>query len=142
MSRPRARSRGQAGTAALELVLGIGLLLIPTACLVITFPTWSERQLVARNAARESARKLATAPTWAAGTGAADRSIQETAVDAGLVPGALRSTYAGSLDRGDTVTVAVTIDIPAVVLPLFGATGGWTYTATHKEWVDRFRSRP
>ena len=128
--------------AALELVLGVGLLLIPTACLVITFPTWSERQLIARNAAREAARGLATAPTWAAGTAAADRSVQESAVDAGLVPGSVRSTYTGSLDRGGTVTAAVTVNIPAVVLPVFGGTGGWQYTAVHTDHVDRFRSRP
>lgn len=138
----RSARHGQAGMAALELVLAVGLLLLPTACLVITFPTWSERQLIARNAARESARRVATAPTWASGTAAADRSIQATAVDAGLVPESMHSTYTGSLDRGGTVTVSVTIDIPAVVLPIFGPTGGWAYTATHKEWVDRYRSRP
>lgn len=138
----RRAPRDQAGMAALELVLGVGLLLIPTACLVITFPTWSERQLIARNAARESARRLATASTWSAGTAAADRSINDSSADAGLGAEALRGRYTGSVQRGGTVTVAVTIDIPAVVLPVFGATGGWAYTATHSERVDRFRSRP
>jgi hypothetical protein len=138
----RRSSRDQAGMAALELILGVGLLLIPTACLVITFPTWSERQLIARNAARESARRLATASTWSAGTVAADRLITESSTDAGLGAEAMRGRYTGSVQRGGTVTVAVSIDIPAVVLPVFGTTGGWSYTATHSERVDSFRSRP
>jgi len=132
----------QAGYAAIELVLAVGMLLIPVACLVLTLPTWVERQTVARTAAREAARQLAGAPTWSAGMSQADRTVSEITDNNGLAPGDMRAGYQGSLARGSTVTARVTIDIPAVNLPLFGPTGGFSYTASHDELVDRYRSQP
>ncbi len=41
------------GFVAAELVLGVGLLLFPVALLVLTLPTWSERQATGRAIARE-----------------------------------------------------------------------------------------
>lgn len=140
MSRGRA-NRGQGGFAGLELTLAVGFLLIPVACLVLTLPTWVERQTVARTAAREAARQLATAPSWSTGVAQADQAVAEIADNNGLNRNGVHAGYQGSLTRGSTVTVRVTVDIPAVNLPLFGATGGFAYTATHDETVDAYRSR-
>ena len=49
----------EAGFVATELILGIGLLILPVALLVLTLPGWSERQTTARVIARETARTLA-----------------------------------------------------------------------------------
>jgi hypothetical protein len=49
--RPHGRSR-EGGYVAAELALGIGLLVFPVALLVLTLPTWSERQTTARSIAR------------------------------------------------------------------------------------------
>lgn len=141
MTRP-IRKRTEAGYAAVELTLAIGMLLIPIACLVLTLPTWVERQTVARTASREAARQLAGAPTWGAGVTQADRTVDEITDNNGLNRADVRSGYQGSHTRGGTVTAQVTIDIPAVNLPLFGPTGGFSYTATHNETVDSYRSRP
>ncbi len=142
MTRRHPKQGTEAGYAAVELTLAVGMLLIPVACLVLTLPTWVERQTVARTAAREAARQLATAPTWGAGVTQADRTVDEITVNNGLDRADVRSGYRGSLTRGGTVTVQVTIDIPTVNLPLFGPTGGFSYTATHNETVDTYRSRP
>jgi len=51
-------ARREQGSAALELPLLLGLLLIPFGLLMLTFPTWVERQTAARDAAGEVARHL------------------------------------------------------------------------------------
>jgi hypothetical protein len=57
--RRRARAtRQDAGYVAAELALGVGLLVFPVAMLVLTLPTWSERQASARAIAREMARTV------------------------------------------------------------------------------------
>ena len=49
----------EAGFVATELVLGIGLLVVPVALVVLTLPGWSERQVTARVISREVARRIA-----------------------------------------------------------------------------------
>src|SRR4029450_3785955 len=49
------------GYVAGELAIVIGLLVFPVALLVLTLPTWSERQTTARSVARELARVIAVA---------------------------------------------------------------------------------
>ena len=44
---------------ATELVVGLGLLVLPVALLVLTLPGWSERQVTARVISREVARRTA-----------------------------------------------------------------------------------
>ena len=47
MTRHPGHGQRDDGFAATELVLGVGLLLVPVALLVLTLPTWSERQTTA-----------------------------------------------------------------------------------------------
>ncbi len=58
--RRHSRSR-EGGYVAAELALGVGLLVFPVALLVLTLPTWSERQTTARSIAREVSRVVAVA---------------------------------------------------------------------------------
>ena len=117
------------GTAALELPLVVGLLLIPLGLLVLHIPVWIERQHAARDAAAEAARAVVVDTD---GVVAADVEAVVDAVGAGygLAPGALRLR----LDQDDTwVTARVTVTIPAARLPGLGSVVALEWTASHQE---------
>ncbi len=62
------------------------------------------------------------------GVPSADVSVELECDDgAGLVP-------------GSDVEARVTITMPAVQLPAIGAVGAWSWTARHREPVDRYVS--
>jgi hypothetical protein len=124
---------------ATELVLGLGLLVLPVALLVVTLPSWSERQVTARVVSREVARRAATdgvcalADARALGASMArnlgvpsdDLTVDLSCADgAALVPGA-------------DVECRVTVRMPAVDVPGVSAVGEWSWTARHREPVDR-----
>lgn len=138
----RRRALGERGYVAAELALGVGLLVFPVALLVLTLPTWSERQSAGRAIAREAARSLAVSGRCDPRTA---RDVGETmAANLGLRDGAVAvrvDCAAGSrLPRGGTVTVDVEVTMPAVRIPGVTSVGEWTWTATHSEPVDRYRS--
>lgn len=129
------------GFVAAELALGIGLLLFPVAMLVVTLPTWSERQSVARAVAREVARTIAVAGTCdaeraraVAGEMAVNLGVTVTDVGLDCAP--------GRLPRGGRVTASVTVAVPAIVIPGIGAADAWRWTARHSQPVDPYRSFP
>ena len=134
--------RGDGGYVAAELALGVGLLLFPVALLVLTLPTWSERQATGRAIAREAARTVAisgrcdeaaareTGTTMAANLGLRDGAVT---VRLDCAPGA-------RLPRDGGVTARVTVGMPAVDIPGIVAVGAWTWTAEHTEPVDKYRS--
>ena len=76
---------GERGYVAGELALGIGLLVFPVALLVLTLPTWSERQTTARSIAREVSRVVAVAGVC--DRTAASQTGYEMARNLGLAPG-------------------------------------------------------
>jgi hypothetical protein len=137
-----ARRRDERGFVAIELALGVGLLLIPVALLVITIPTWSERQATARAIVREVARSTAVAGVC--DTGAADETADTMADNLGVEPGEvevdLRCFPGERLPRGGEVEAAVTIQMPAMRFPGITQVGGWDWTANHREPVDPYRS--
>ena len=124
--------RSERGTAAIELPLVLGLVLIPLGLLVLTVPTWVERQEAATEAAAEAARAVVT------GTGSADRVavahavVEEVAASHGLPPGSLRLELRSG-GRGQPVTARVTVEIPLAPLPGLGRLPAVDWTATHTE---------
>ncbi len=132
----------ESGFVATEFAFGVAVLVLPVALLVLTFPRWSERQVTARVVAREVARRAArdglcdasaaraVGATMARNLGVAPRDVgvQLACADgAGLAP-------------GSDVEARVTIAMPAVQVPGVGAVGAWTWTARHREPVDRYVS--
>jgi len=132
----------ESGFVATELAFGVAVLVLPIALLVLTFPRWSERQVTARVIGREVARRAARdgicdvgdaralGATMARNLGVApdDVTVDLSCADgAGLAPG------------GD-VEATVTITMPAVQMPGVGAVGAWSWTARHREPVDRYVS--
>jgi hypothetical protein len=139
--RRHGRSR-EGGYVAAELALGVGLLVFPVALLVLTLPTWSERQTTARSIAREVSRVVAV-------EGVCDRGrAAETGLDMarnlGLAPSGvdvqLDCVPGGRLPRGGSVRASVTVAVPAVTFPGIGSVGAWSWTAHHSEPVDQYRS--
>lgn len=137
-----ARRSDERGYVAGELAIGIGLLVFPVALLVLTLPTWSERQTTARSVAREVARVVAVA-------GVCDRhravdTGHDMARNLGLQPGdldiELDCAPGARLGRGNSVRASVTVAVPAVHLPGIGSVGAWSWTAHHNEPIDQYRS--
>ena len=131
------------GFAATELVLGVGVLLLPVALLVLTLPTWSERQTTARAIAREVARAAVASGRCDHGDAAALASSM--ARNLGLAPGdaSVGLECSGTaLGPGDDVEAAVTVRMPAVHVVGIGDVAGWSWTAHHRQPVDVYVSAP
>lgn len=146
----------QRGTAAIELVVGFTLIMIPMAMLVLSFAPLLEARSFVRIASSEMARVIATtdgdevgAERWiarmAANNGFEPGAIDvvlcggtESALGSGLTSSCLSDT--GVLTRGQYVTVFMRVTVD--VTPLF--TGGFTASTgyEHAELVDLYRSIP
>jgi hypothetical protein len=141
MVRRHGRSR-EGGYVAAELALGVGLLVFPVALLVLTLPTWSERQTTARSIAREVSRVVAVAGVC--DRGRATDTGYDMARNLGLAPSdvdvRLDCVPGGRLPRGGSVRASVTVAVPAVTFPGIGSVGAWSWTAHHSEPVDQYRS--
>jgi hypothetical protein len=135
-------SRGDDGFVATELALGIGLLLVPVALVVLTIPSWSERQTTGRAIAREVGRAVAR-EGWCdtalandlAGSMASNLALERSEVDVELDCGA-----GDELVTGSELAVSVTVRMPAVHLPAVGTVGEWSWTARNHQPVDRYGS--
>ncbi len=133
--------RHERGSIPIEFALGIGVLMLPVAVLVLIFPNWAERQSMARVAAQESAREAAIAPDWDSGAAAASEVAAQIAANHGLAAEDLQEIrLSGSLSRGGSVTATVTVRVPVIVVPGLAPAGGFSWTASHTEPVDRYRS--
>jgi len=136
------RRRAEHGSAAVELPVAIGLLLVPVALLVISLPAWPERQTVARSAAAEASRTMALAGSWEQGAAQARAVVARAATNSGLDPADMSVALAGSLERGASVTATVRVAMPGLALPGLGPVAGWRWTASHTARVDDYRSLP
>jgi hypothetical protein len=136
----RRRSISDRGAAAIEMPLAVGLLLLPVAIVVMVVPQWPERQTVARAAAKDAATAYANAADAESGSALAMALVSAAAANHGLPAGAMTVELSGDWCRACTVTAAVTIDIPAVDVPLVGTVGSFTYTASSSARIDDYRS--
>ena len=134
----RRRLRGDRGTVAVELPLAVGLILLPVAVLVMVIPQWPERQTVATAAAKEAATLYATAPSAGEGAAAAEAAVAQAAANYGL--DGLQLELTGSWCRGCTVTARVTVEIPAVHIPMIGTIGSTNWTAASSARVEDYGS--
>jgi len=136
------RCRSERGFVATEFALGIAVLLIPVACLVLTLPTWSERKTTARAIVREVARVVASSGVCDQESARGLTAIMarnlglpdgDATVELGCWPGA-------PLEPGSELEAAVTVRMPAVDIPGVGPVGAWSWTARHRQPVDRYVS--
>lgn len=137
--------RDDAGFAAVELVAGVALLVLPVALLVLSVPVWAETQTSARTIAREAARVLALADDDATGRAAALAMAARIADNLGVelvAPPTLEGTVDAPPGRAGTVTARVTVRLPLLGLPLLADLTEVDWTVAHDEPVDAYRSRP
>ena len=125
------RHASQRGSALIEFPMVVGLVLIPFGVLVLSASTWVERQTAARDAAAEAARLLVVGDPDGVSVVAI---IEQIEAGYGLPDGSLRAAIPdGGLVPGQSITVAVTVEIPAMSLPVFGGVGAVDWTAEHAE---------
>ena len=137
--RRSSRETADRGAAAIELPLAVGLLLLPISMIVMLVPQWPERQTIARAAAKDAASVYSNAVDPVIGAEQARASVEQAAVNAGLAPGALTVELVGEWCRACTVTAHVTVDIPAVDIPMMGAVGSFTWSASSAARIDDYR---
>lgn len=140
------RTRPESGHAAVELALGIGLLLLPAAVLVLGFGPWSERTVLATSAAAEGSRAAVIALSVEAGSVV----VAEMAENFGLSAGEVRVGWCGaspaasgggdcSFVRGAAVEAVVEVWVPLITTP-WGQIGGVWVSRSHVENIDLYRS--
>ena len=138
------RRNPEGGFVATEFALGIGLLLFPVACVVLTMPTWSERKTTARAIVREVARVVAS--TGVCDNASARGLTEIMARNLGMSPADTRIDLecrpGAALEPGSEVGAAVTVRMPALDIPGIGPVGEWSWTARHNQPVDRYRGVP
>jgi hypothetical protein len=130
----------ESGSAPLEFVLGVCVLLLPTVMLVSILPTWSARQVVTAAMAREAARAYVLAPGPAEADRLARRVADQIARDHGHEPSAFSVRVSGRWALGAAVAVEVRTTVPLVRVPLFGRMGRFSLAARHTEQRDPYRS--
>jgi hypothetical protein len=128
------------GATAVELPLAVCLLLLPIAMIVMLLPQWPERQTVATAAAKDAATIYANASDPSTGAELAASSVAQAAANYGLPAGSLTVQLGGEWCRACTVTADVTVDIPAIDVPMVGTVGSFTWTATSTARIDDYRS--
>lgn len=149
------RSR-EAGTAAIELVVGVALIMVPMAMIVLSFAPLLEARTFVRLASAEMARTIAISDgdelvaRQAIRDMAANNNIDPARIDVALCGGAestLSSAPAstctdpdGLLTRGTYVTVFMRVTVDVVPLFVNGFTMSTGYE--HAELVDQYRSIP
>ncbi len=137
----RARAvRREGGHVAIEFALSIGLLLLPVVLLVAALPSWTERQHAATVVAREAVSAAVAAYPADGGVDARD-AVEETLANYGIPASAAETTFVrDDVRRGGIVSVRVTIEMPAVVVPGIGTIGGFHWSAVQARRIDDYRS--
>jgi hypothetical protein len=133
----------QAGAAyaAVEMILVLGLILLPTIAGIAQLPRWVDAKSTADLAAQEAARQIVLADSMSEGVAAAEAVAYAVVANRGFdVSSGTSMSVVGNLERGATVTVTVALQVPPVVLPGFGPVGGTiSISRSASERVDDYR---
>ena len=130
-----------AAYAAVEMILVLGLILLPLLAGIAQIPRWVDAKSTADLAAQEAARTMVLADSTSAGRSAAENVVVAILENRGIDVGSLEVVdVSGDLVRGGTIAVTVTIRVPPVILPGFGPVGGSiTLSRSATERVDDYR---
>ena len=136
------RWRPERGTAAVEMVLVLPVLLLLLAATVGAGRLVSTKSAVL-DVAREAARAAAEAPDAASAEAIASQRARDVAVGLGLDTSRLEVTQdPGAFDRGGAYAVQVTYRVQLSDLPALGfLPGSVVVSARHTELIERFGSR-
>jgi len=127
--------------AAVEMVLVLGIILLPLLAGIAQLPRWVDARTTADLAAQEAARQMVLADTWDAGAAAGATAAVEVVRNHGFPDAMLQAVvFEGALERGSTVTATVTLSVAPVIVPGVGEVGGAIrLTRSATERVDDYR---
>ena len=134
------RWAGDRGDAAIELALGVALLLLPVLALVGTLPRWVDHREGAAAAAAEAAR-VAASEFPEQDLERARAAARDVLVAHGVSLAEAAIDIEAAVDRGDVVRASVRVRVPALRLPLIGEAGAWSVTVTASRRIEDHRSR-
>lgn len=83
---------------------------------------------------------MALAESWDDGLVEATDVVERAARNAGIDTEDVSVTVDGGLLRGSTLTANVTVTMPALRIPGVTTVGSWSWTASHSERVEDYRS--
>lgn len=113
--------RGERGTAVIEWILCMGLMILPMTGL-LTVIAWPSRLNAASAAAYQAAKAAAEAPNPAAGEDLGRQRAADVLANHGFDPSSASVTFnVADPGRGDAVQATVTIDLPALRFPGIGS---------------------
>lgn len=141
----RDADRVERGSVSLELIFAVGFLLIPATALLAQMPTWVGTNQAAQTAATEAARLVVLADDMTTGVAAATQTASDIIVNHGLDPTDLldltvTATPPGDLQRGQVVTVTVTVRGSPIHVPGLGSVGNpFDAVGSATERVDDYR---
>ena len=133
------------GSAVVEFAVLGTLIFGVLVQMVVLFGGLHRATLATSAAAREYGRAVVLADSESDAARRGELVVEQTAVNHGLAPDALRASVAGRRARGELLRVSVRTDVPVVQLPFLGAvwpTLSIPVEATQAVQIDRFRSGP
>lgn len=139
-------SHRERGSVSIEAVFAIGFLLIPAAALLAQLPGWVGTSHAAQVAAVEAARQVALAEGMADGVAQAQSVAADVIVNHGLDHADLLEVEVsadppGDLQRGQLVTVTVTVRGSPILVPGVGSVGNpFDAVGAATERIDDYRS--
>lgn len=142
---PRCR-RNEVGYVALEFALAMGLLVLPTALILLQIPGYLEKTDRTKALASQIAQACATqASNVSEGDSIADiTAIAEMGASSTLVNAQLTdascSFESASLEPGTRVTSSVSLQVSSPVIPGLPASADWTIQKSHTAVIPKYRS--
>ncbi|MFP3881908.1 MAG: hypothetical protein ACLFRT_14230 [Actinomycetota bacterium] len=143
--KPLGVSPTERGSVTVEAMLAVGFLLIPAAALLAQLPVWVGTTQAAQAAAVEAARQVVLADTMTQGVAQAEQAAGEVIANhdidtSDLLEVDVAADPAGGLQRGQEVTVTVTVRGNPIVVPGLGSVGNpFNAVGAATERVDDYR---
>lgn len=136
----------QSGYVALEFALGMGLLILPTALVLLQIPGYLEKADRTKALASVVVQACASqaSSTSQADVIASQVAREEMGASTTLGNARLDSAYcvfdAGSVEPGTRVTSYVVLEVSSPVIPGFPASSDWVIQKSHRAIVPKYRS--
>ncbi|GAB78377.1 TadE-like protein [Austwickia chelonae] len=140
------RRRSEDGSAVVEFVFLVVILLIPLIYLVLTVARLQAASFAVSTAAREAGRAFVTAPRHVSPQARAEAAAELAYADHGLDGGrvTIRCAADPCLSPDARIEVQAAVDVPLPLLPAF-LSDAWPLTVrvdgSYGATVDRFRER-
>jgi len=136
----------EVGYVALEFALAMGLLVLPTALILLQIPGYLEKNDRSKAMASEVARACASqASSVAQGDQIADLvATEEMGASSTLQNAQLADAScifeSASLEPGTRVTSSVSVQVSSPVIPGLPASADWTIRKNHTAVIPKYRS--